>query len=83
MEENEIIGLIVVGLVAVGGLIVLIVKMISPFVDLNTNVQVLNQTMQDFIARADKRLDGHGDKIDNLQTVSADHEARIKNLEDE
>ncbi|MEG2934624.1 MAG: hypothetical protein RR842_13695 [Gordonibacter sp.] len=83
MEESEIIGLIVTGMVSIGALITLVVKAVSPFVDLNANVLVLNKTMQDFITRADKRLDGHGDKIDNLQTVSADHEARIKNLEEE
>lgn len=85
MTNNEMVGLFFVVIIPViGGLIALVKAFITPVLKLEKAIEKLLLTlehMKENDALRDKRLNKHGEEIDNLKTQFQDHENRIEILE--
>jgi hypothetical protein len=84
MNSNEIIGMLIVAGVSLGGFITLIWKCFKPISDLNLNIVKLTSTIEALInndTRQDMRLETHGKEIDKINVQLGKHDERIKNLE--
>lgn len=84
MEENQAIAYIVLGLLTVGSLFGSFLKFTKPINDLNMNIIKLNATIETLLKNEEiqnKRLDKHGEEIDELKSLVAIHEEKFKNFE--
>lgn len=66
------------------GLLAALIAVVAPIVRLNSNIATLNaaleQIKKDYDSH-DRRIERHGDQIDELSTTVSDHGARITVLE--
>ena len=72
---------ILVGALALIGMLAGVVK---PIITLNNSITALKtsvDSLKDMIARLEKRIDTHGNQIDDINVELANHEARITALE--
>ena len=85
MTNNEMVGLFFVVIIPViGGLIALVKAFITPVLKLEKAIDKLLITlehMKENDALRDKRLNKHGEKIDDLKTQLHDHDNRLEILE--
>lgn len=72
------------------GVIVTLIAVITPIIKLNTNivrlttvVEQLEKLVTEKTDKLDERVTTHGKEIDDLKLQQANHEARIKQLEEE
>lgn len=80
MNELQIVGLLVVGAVTLGGFIALIWKIMQPINELRVVIQKLNDTIDSLTNDnnvQNKRLDKHGVEIDNLNQRVGNLETRV------
>lgn len=80
MNELQIVGLLVVGAVTLGGFITLIWKIMQPINELRVVIQKLNDTIDSLTNDnnlQNKRLDKHGIEIDNLNQRVGNLETRV------
>ena len=75
-------------IIAAVGLIVGLIAIIKPIIDLNGNiaklttvVEQLEKLIKEKTDQLDKRVTKHGEEIDNIKIVQAEHETRINQLE--
>lgn len=69
MEELQIVGLLVAGLVTIGGFIAVILKFTQPINELRVMIQKLIDTLDSLTNAKDehgKRLDEHDDRLNKL-----------------
>lgn len=70
MDQTEIVGIVVVGLVAILGLINSFMKLIvSPISDLTVSISRLNATIEHISKeydRLEKRVNEHGERLDSI-----------------
>ena len=66
------------------------IAVVSPIIKLNTNIVKLNTTMEIFEKnyqetqlKLNNRVDYHGRQIDAIEKKQVNHEARLRNLEDD
>jgi uncharacterized coiled-coil DUF342 family protein len=81
MNEPLIIGYIVMAVVTLGGFAAIILKMTQPINDLRVVIQELRDCINSLKAdntNQSKRLDKHGEEIDNLKTRVKEVETQIK-----
>lgn len=81
MDSNQFMGALVVALISLIGLIVAIV---TPIVKLNSNIVKLNSNIEHMRENdkvRDHRITKHGEEIQEVQHELANHEGRIKSLE--
>lgn len=67
------------------GFLVGLVAVVAPIVRLNSNIATLNVTLSEMrkdYDSHDKRIEKHGEQIDELNTTVANHGARIDILEE-
>lgn len=95
MNYHEIVGLLVVALIAIGSFYLTIRKTIiennKPLEDLNINIVRLNANFENLLEktkRQETRIDKHGQEIDriienqrNSEKDISGHEARIRSIE--
>ena len=72
--------------ILIGGLtlIGLLAGIITPIIKLNTNITALTMSvdqLREILAELKERVTTHGKEIDEIRTELADHEARIRILE--
>ncbi len=85
MVTNEMIGIIVSAVIAVGSFITLMIKAIRPINELNISIVRLTAAINSLLdndKRQDERIKKHGEEIDRLTLQGVHHEERIKNLEE-
>ncbi len=77
---------ILVGLI---GFIVSMIAIVTPIIKLNVNISRLNTTIEMFQQETEEKHDTlnnrvtkHGEQIDELEKTSANHEYRIRTIED-
>lgn len=75
-------------IIAAVGLIVGLIAIIKPIIDLNGNiaklttvVEQLEKLIKEKTDQLDKRVTKHGEEIDEMKIVQAEHETRIHQLE--
>lgn len=71
-------------------MIVTLMAVVTPIIKLNTNivrlttvVEQLEQLVKEKTDKLDERVTTHGKEIDDIKLQQANHEARIKQLEEE
>ena len=72
---------ILVGALTLLGMLAVVIR---PIINLNKSITALTgsvDSLKEMIAKLEKRIDSHGEEIDDIQIELADHEARIKVLE--
>lgn len=72
---------ILVGALTLLGMLAVVIR---PIINLNNSITALTgsvDSLKEMIAKLEKRIDSHGEEIDDIQIELADHEARIKVLE--
>lgn len=65
-------------------LIVLLIAVVKPLLNLNTNITLLTASvnaLKDGIEELKSRITAHGSEIDELRTKITEHDVRLKNLE--
>lgn len=70
MNEMQILGYIITALITLGSFIAIIMKFIQPVNELRVMIQKLNDAIDNFVkegVRRDKRLDKHGEDIEELK----------------
>lgn len=70
MDELQFIGYLVSAIITLGGFIAIIMKFIQPINDLRVVIQKLNDTidtLKNDNATQNKRIEKHGEQIDNLE----------------
>lgn len=80
MDEMQLIGYIVTAVITLGGFITVIVKFTQPINDLRVVIQKLNDaidTLRSDNATQNRRIEKHGEQIDNLSHRVSSIEARI------
>ena len=72
------------------GFLASMIAIVTPIIRLNTNISTLNTTLKLFQknyeenhAKLEKRVDIHGDRIDNLDRVTDRHDLEIENIKKE
>lgn len=78
MTQAEIIGYVVIGLGALIGLSVPVLKLNSNITRLITTIEHINSTDK----RQDERLDAHSERLDGVETGLNKHDNRLTLLED-
>ena len=75
-------------IIALVGLIVGLIAIVSPIVKLNGNIvrpttvtEQLEQLVKERTDKLDERITKHGEEIDTLRLKQAEHETRLNNLE--
>lgn len=71
-------------IVEASGFLVALVAVVAPIVRLNSNIATLNATLAEMrkdYESHDRRIEKHGEQIDELSTTVANHGARIEVLE--
>lgn len=66
------------------GLIGLLAGVVKPLINLNQNITTLTMSvnqLKDILSELKERVKTHGREIDELREELADHEARIRTLE--
>ena len=79
-NEAQIIGLIVMAIVTLGGFITIILKMTQPINDLRVVIQELRDcinSLKNDNSTQNKRLDKHGEEIDKLNNRVGKIETKI------
>lgn len=79
-NEAQIIGLIVMAIVTLGGFITIILKMTQPINDLRVVIQELRDcinSLKNDNSTQSKRLDKHGEAIDKLNNRVGNIETKI------
>ena len=79
-NETQIIGLIVIAIVTLGGFITIILKMTQPINDLRVVIQELRDcinSLKNDNSTQNKRLDKHGEEIDKLNNRVGKIETKI------
>lgn len=79
-NETQIIGLIVIAIVTLGGFITIILKMTQPINDLRVVIQELRDcinSLKNDNSTQSKRLDKHGEAIDKLNNRVGKIETKI------
>lgn len=82
MDEMQLIGYIVTAVITLGGFIAVIVKFTQPINDLRVVIQKLNDaidTLRNDNVTQNRRIEKHGEQIDNLNHRVSSIEARIDN----
>lgn len=72
---------ILVGALTLLGMLAVVIR---PIINLNNSITALTgsvDSLKEMISKLEKRIDSHGEEIDDIQIELADHEARIKVLE--
>lgn len=80
LNEAQIIGYIVMGVVTLGGFITIIIKMTQPINDLRIVIQELKDcivSLKTDNSTQNKRLDKHGEEIDKLNNRVGKIETQI------
>lgn len=84
MTQNEVVGMVVIAVITLGSIFTVFLKATKPINDLNMNIIKLNETIKNLLENEkiqNKRLDKHGEEIDQLKSLVAIHEERLKNME--
>jgi len=71
-------------IVTVGGFLVMLIAVIKPIINLNTNITELKASIDQFkdvVNDLKTRITEHGKELDSIREKLADHEARLKALE--
>ena len=69
MGEEQFLGYLITGIIALGGFVAVIMKFVQPINDLRVVIQKLNDTidtLKNDHSVQSKRLDRHGEEIDKL-----------------
>lgn len=80
MDEMQLIGYIVTAVITLGGFIAVIVKFTQPINDLRVVIQKLNDaidTLRNDNVTQNRRIEKHGEQIDNLSHRVSSIEARM------
>lgn len=81
---NETVGMIIAAVVVIAGFVGVIVKVMKPINDLNLNIVKLTAAIDRLIDNdkvQDVRIKTHGEEIDKLKTGFAEHDVRLRTLE--
>lgn len=81
---NETVGIIIAAIVVIAGFVSVIVKVMNPINDLNLNIVKLTAAIDRLIdndKKQDERISNHGKEIDELKTGFAEHDVRLRTLE--
>lgn len=80
MDEMQLIGYIITAVITLGGFITIIVKFTQPINDLRVVIQKLNDaidTLRNDNVIQNRRIEKHGEQIDDLSHRVSSIEARI------
>lgn len=81
MHDVEFLGYLVYAIITLGGFIAVIMKFVQPINDLRIVIQKLNDTidtLKNDSTQQNKRIDKHGEQIDNLNSRVGKIETKIE-----
>lgn len=88
MDYYEIVGLVVIALIAIAGFFISIRRLLvdekKPLEELNINIAKLNTNFEHIIENdkvRDRRINKHGEEIDELVDVQRENEKKLDNHE--
>lgn len=85
MDSNQFMGLLIIAILALlGGAGVIVAIIIKPVINLNNNIVALRKdisALNDVVNRNEKRIEKHGNEIDELKDNLKDIEVKVSKME--
>lgn len=85
MDSNTFMGYLITAILALlGGAGVVVAIIIKPVINLNSNIVALRKdisALTDIVNRNEKRIEKHGNEIDEIKDSLRDFEGRVSKME--
>lgn len=85
MDSNQFMGLLIAAIIVLlGGVSIIVTIVIKPVINLNNNIVALRKdisALSDVVNRNEKRIEKHGNEIDEIRDNLKDIEVKVSKME--
>lgn len=85
MDSNQFMGLLIAAIIVLlGGASIIVTIVIKPVINLNNNIVALRKdisALSDVVNRNEKRIEKHGNEIDEIRDNLKDIEVKVSKME--